>query len=133
MEIKKIVFFFITTLLLNFAWEYLHSFLYLNYRGGPITLFILLRATIFDAVFVTILYLLFASNRFLKERLWIILLVCFITAIIIEEYAFSTSRWIYASTMPIIPILNIGLTPAIQLLVTFYLSFNILKIWQQKK
>ena len=49
-------------------------------------------------------------------------LTLIIFAIVLEKWALMTGRWAYTSAMPIIPILNIGLTPAVQLGMLGYFS-----------
>ncbi|MBI2053790.1 MAG: hypothetical protein HYT36_00425 [Candidatus Staskawiczbacteria bacterium] len=124
---------FIAAFVLNFVWEYSHSFLYDNYKGGEITGFILFRAAIFDAVFITVLYLLFLRMPFIKKRLWVIFMIGFLSAIAIEIYALKTSRWAYGDMMPLVPILNIGLTPVAQLPVLYYLAIKFSNIKRKKE
>ena len=133
MKTSRIVVVFILALVLNFVWECLHSFLYLNYRGGPITFFILFRASVFDAILTTVLYLLFLKVSFLKKRLWLVLLISFFVAIAIEAYALQTGRWMYNNLMPIVPLINLGLTPLIQLPILTYLTFKIAYLCKLEK
>lgn len=70
--------------------------------------------------------IIFALVTFLFGREWIsnlgsqhvmaLVLIGGILAVIIEKWGLSTGRWQY-DEMPIIPILNIGLTPVLQMLV----------------
>ena len=54
---RKILLIFISAFVLNLIWENLHSFLYESYMGGKITEFILLRATLADAIMITVIIL----------------------------------------------------------------------------
>jgi len=122
---QKLVVIFITAFFLNLIWENLHVFLYANYQGGGISELILLRATLFDAIFITVICLPFVFWPKIKNpKLWIFILGI-ILAIGIEKFALATSRWEYNALMPIIPILNIGLTPAIQLGLLGLISFRL--------
>ena len=121
---RKIALIFLSAFLLNIIWENLHSNLYVHYQNGPVTQLVLLRATLFDAVFITLLGLLFFRFRYLRERLLYAFIIGFIAAIIIEIYALKTGRWAYSDLMPIIPLLNTGLTPTIQLGILSYLIFK---------
>src|SRR3989338_6127191 len=56
MVVKKLIAIFALAFLLNLIWENLHSWLYAYYEGGVITEWILLRATLFDAIFITLLF-----------------------------------------------------------------------------
>ncbi|PJE51328.1 MAG: hypothetical protein COV29_01065 [Candidatus Yanofskybacteria bacterium CG10_big_fil_rev_8_21_14_0_10_36_16] len=126
MSIKKIFFIFITAFLLNTVWEHLHSLLYIHYKGGEITNFILFRATLFDAVFITVLIFVMANIKSLNKT-WFLVSVSVATAILIEIYALSTGRWAYGA-MPVIPIINTGLTPTVQLAFLGYITKRLNKI-----
>ena len=119
---RKITYIFFISFALNLIWENLHVFLYDNYMGGKITEFILLRATLGDAIMITVISLPFIFLPFFKKNQWLILPIGFIIAISIEWYALSAGRWAYNDLMPIIPFLNVGLTPAIQLGILGYFS-----------
>ena len=113
---KKLMLVYALAFIANWIWEILHSALYLNYKGGLITSFILFRAALVDAFIV--LALVFISQKFGKYKTLFILAGGFIIAIGIEIWGLKTGRWEYNSLMPIIPIIKIGLTPAIQLAIT---------------
>ncbi len=113
--IRKLFYIFLLSLGLNFVWENLHSFLYASYQGGPIGEFILLRAALGDAVLLGILALPFFYLDFFKKRKWLIIPIGVAVAILIELYALHTGRWAYNSYMPLIPFLDVGLTPTLQL------------------
>lgn len=117
---KKLISVFVLAFFLNWAWEILHSALYLNYRGGPITGFILFKTALADAVIILILVFiaLFAGQKLKLSGSLFVILGCFIISIAIEIWALQTGRWVYNSLMPIIPIIGTGLTPTIQLAVT---------------
>lgn len=122
---KKTFLIFIISFALNAIWENLHSLLYDNYMGGKITEFILLRATLSDAIYITIIALPFIFYPVFRKKDWLIIVFGFIISILIEYYALSTGRWAYNSFMPIIPFLEIGLTPTIQLGLLGYISFKL--------
>lgn len=122
---KRIFLIFTISFVLNAIWENLHSLLYDNYMGGKITEFILLRATLSDAIYITIIALPFIFYPALKKKNWLIIIFGFIISILIEYYALSTGRWAYNSMMPIIPFLGIGLTPTVQLGLLGYISFKL--------
>lgn len=120
---KKIIFIFFVAFILNLIWENLHSVLYDNYKGGEITQFILFRATLSDAIYIIFMTLPFIIFPNLKNKAWLIIILGFIISISIEYYALGTGRWAYNSLMPLVPFLQIGLTPTIQLGLLGYLSF----------
>lgn len=124
---------FVVAFILNAIWENLHSFLYDNYMGGKISEFILLRASLSDALYIVIITLPFIFYLAFKKRSWLIIFFGIIISIIIEYYALNTGRWAYNSFMPIIPFLNVGLTPTIQLGLLGYLSFKIEEYFSKQK
>lgn len=124
-NMKKIILIFFIAFILNLIWENLHSVLYDNYKGGEITQFILLRATLSDAIYIVFMVLPFIIFPNLKNKDWLIIIFGFIISISIEYYALGAGRWAYNSMMPIIPFLLVGLTPTIQLGILGYLSYKL--------
>src|SRR6266404_3025179 len=125
MIIRKILFVFLLSFVLNFVWESLHSVLYAFYQHGPITLLILLRAALFDALVITILYIVFSG----RAKIWLPVCVAFLFAVALELFALKTGRWEYNSLMPIIPFLHVGLTPVLQLPVLSFVVFKAVEKW----
>ena len=125
MYTKRLFVIFATSFILNAVWENIHSLLYANYQGGKITEFILLRATLADAIMITIITIPFIFVPFLSKRKWLIIIVGVILSISIEWWALSTGRWAYNAYMPLIPLLSVGLTPTIQLGLLGYISFKV--------
>ncbi|MBI3305542.1 hypothetical protein HYZ82_00185 [Candidatus Nomurabacteria bacterium] len=121
---KKTLFVFSIAFILNLIWENLHSLLYDNYMGGEITQFILLRATLADAIMITLVALPFLFFSSLKKQSWVMIPALFLISIFIEYYALKTGRWAYNSLMPLVPFLSVGLSPAIQLGLLGYISFK---------
>jgi len=117
------IFFF--AFLLNFLWENLHAPLYLHYRGGAISELILARAALVDAFFILVIVIISRAQIFNQRREIFIVLVSLVIAIILEQWALATGRWAYDPSMPTLPMLNIGLTPTIQLALTGWLSYKI--------
>ena len=109
----------------NLLWENLHSFLYIQYMHGSITEFVLIRAALTDAAMITIITLPFVFLPAAKKQSWAIVAIGFVLAVGIERWALDSGRWAYNTYMPIIPLLSVGLTPAIQLGVLGYLSFKL--------
>lgn len=126
---RKILFIFVVSFLLNLIWENLHVFLYSNYRGGQITEFILVRATLADAVMITIIALPFIFFPVLAKKDWFIIVAGIVIAIVIEWYALATGRWSYNDLMPLLPLIRTGLTPTIQLGLLGFLSYRLQKLF----
>lgn len=118
---------FSVALILNFIWENIHSHLYDNYKGVKITQFILFRASLFDAFLISIIVAPFVFFGNVTHYGWAIIIIGLIVAIFNEWYGLATSRWKYKKAMPIIPILNVGITPAVQLAILGYASFYLSK------
>ncbi|HCC05571.1 TPA: hypothetical protein DEP58_04735 [Patescibacteria group bacterium] len=118
---KKIGTIFILAFVFNVIWENIHAILYASYKGGEITQFILLRASLFDAIVITLLLLPFLFFSFLENKKWLILLIGILIAVVNEWYGLTTSRWVYNSLMPIVPFIEVGLTPMLQLGLLGYL------------
>jgi hypothetical protein len=125
---KRSLFVFVFSFVTNLFWENLHASLYLGYKGGFITEWILVRATFWDAVIIS--GLLFGA-RFLPRhgRVWFIFIGGLAIAIFMERWALATKRWSYTSAMPIIPFIHTGLTPTFQItllgLVTYFAAEQI--------
>lgn len=125
---KKIILIFILAFILNLIWENFHALLYVNYQGEKITQLILLRASLFDALFITLLSLPFIFIKYFNQRIWYSIVIGIIFAIILERWALATGRWAYNDLMPIIPIIKTGLTPTLQLGLLSFLIFKFSKI-----
>jgi len=107
---------FAIAFIFNLLWEFWHVRFYISYQGAEATNWILIRSALFvDAVVITVFSwgAMFISGG--KYRFWLVPILCAVFAIGLERYALVIERWIYASSMPIIPWLDVGLTPAIQL------------------
>ena len=122
---RKILLIFALSFLLNWVWENLHSNLYLHYSGGDITQWILFQATFLDDVFITLMAIFFLKWNFLKKNLWFSLVLGIVAGIITEIYALHIEWWGYNELMPIVPIINTGLTPTLQLGVLAYITYKI--------
>ena len=122
---KRLGIIFLLAFGLNALWENLHSFLYSNYMGGEITEYILLRASLFDALIITCLLVPFLYIRTLKDTGWLIVYLGILIAICNEWYGLGTGRWAYNALMPIIPLIKVGLTPTLQLGITGYVSYKL--------
>lgn len=123
--IKKLGFIFIVSFALNLVWENLHALLYTAYQGGPITEFILLRATLGDAVMLTVLAVPFVYIAALKRHIWLIIPIGLALAVWIEVYALGAGRWSYNELMPLVPFLHVGLTPTIQLALLGWVTYRL--------
>jgi hypothetical protein len=122
---KKILYIFLFALLTNIIWENIHSLLYISYKGNPITEFILIRASFFDAFLITIISIPFLYLNYFKRKIWLFFIILVVIAIFNEWYGLHTSRWMYNNLIPIIPIINTGLSPTFQLGILGYISIRL--------
>ena len=136
--IHKLSQIFLVAWLLNLLWENVHVLLYEHYQGMVFAqisqlekFVILLQASIFDGAFITgavlvgtLLSKLFKSKQEEKTTMAFLLGVSIAFAMTLEMNALESGRWAYNELMPIIPFLNVGLTPTIQLALTGYLAYR---------
>lgn len=141
----KVVFkrFVFTTLvlafLLNFAWEVIQIPLYKGASFNIEHIAFCALATIADAIMVLLIY--FGFALIYKNPLWvenltlprilILMLVGGLGAVAAEIRHVSSRSWAYDTSMPIIPVVDVGLSPVLQLMLLpaciYYLSFKIKK------
>ncbi len=129
---KKLLLIFILSFAFNLIWENLHAPLYYLPSGESISQAMLLRATIFDALFITILGFTFLSFPYFRKRPRHSVLIGILVSTIIEMWAIGSQRWAYTSAMPLIPFLGVGLTPTIQLGFLAYVIFKIVGLGKVK-
>lgn len=130
---KQLIVLLVLFFLLSLFWEVAHSQLY-DWNVSPLqnnVHFYISRiflSTIGDFIFLSIILALFSIKN--KGLNWInniksadyilITILFFAIALFIEIRASLQGRWFYASTMPIV--LGIGLSPLVQLAITFFLA-----------
>lgn len=138
----KIIFLvFSIALALNLTWEHIHFRLYdcsidctvntLAFLPLPL----LVKASLFDAFFITVLYSFIAALRqsLIWVRTWNLLDSILVTGIamtfaaLIERNALATHKWAYSPAMPLIPILEVGLSPFIQLALLALATYTIVR------
>lgn len=120
MSLRRLTIVFSLAFLVNLLWEHVHAVLYVHYQGGAISELVLLHATFVDALIIpaSVFFVRIFPQRYRAFLLSGFLLV---VAIGIERWALATHRWAYASTMPILPVLGVGASPTIQLVVTAWI------------
>ena len=110
-----LIFVFIIGFISNWAWENLHSPLYFHPNGEDITQLMLLSAALMDAVIITAVAAVFLSSAYLRSRLWLAFVIGIAIAVAIERFSLVAQRWAYSELMPVIPMLETGLVPTVQL------------------
>ncbi|MBF9252181.1 hypothetical protein I2I11_02640 [Pontibacter sp. 172403-2] len=125
--------------LLNLIWENAQAPFYRGYNGFFAHFWICFIAAVVDALVLLLLYLLFAvlSHSLywpLKAKLWQYGLLAFsggLLALWFEKWALAKEQWSYTTAMPLVPVLDVGLLPLLQLMLlpglAFYLGANAAK------
>lgn len=135
---KRFVFFaLVLAFLLNFAWEVVQMPLYKDASFNLQSVAFCALASIADAVMVLLIYLCFALlykkplwvEELTASRIFLVMVVGGIGAIIAEMRHVSAGNWAYDESMPILPIVDAGLSPVLQFMLLpvliYYLSFTI--------
>ena len=122
---RKVFYLFILAFALNFIWEISQSFLYMpHYVGISGLIKVHFIASLGDVVILSIIFLLsyfifgfnLLKDKYSAKNLFVVIIIGLIIAVLIEKYALVTGRWEYNSAMPIIPLLKVGLTPVLQMI-----------------
>lgn len=138
--------FIITVLayLLNFAWELIQIPLYKNASFNFAHITFCALASFADVIMVLLLYFgfafIFRNLVWIQHSKWWRIVIVIITgaagAMLAEIRHLSLGSWAYADSMPIIPIVNVGISPVLQFMIlpllVYLLSFYCLKIMEQK-
>ncbi len=137
---KRFIFFTITfAFVLNLVWELAHLPLYQNNVYDALHLALCALASIADAIMVLLIYfslaLIYKNAFWIKDiniqRSLILIVIGGAGAVLAEIRHVSQGDWTYDSSMPIIPIVNVGLSPILQLmllpLIIYCISLFIVK------
>ncbi|MFD2512473.1 hypothetical protein ACFSRY_01230 [Pontibacter locisalis] len=123
--------------LLNLIWENAQAPLYEGYKGFYGHFWLCFVAAVVDALVILLLYLLFlvySQHLYwpLAAGFWqrlLLVIAGVLLAVWFEKWALNVEQWGYAEAMPIIPILDIGLLPVLQLMflpfATFWVSMHV--------
>jgi len=130
----------ILAFLLNFAWELIQIPLYKNSAYNINHVAFCALASLADVLMVLLLYfglaLIFKNPFWIKplkfHRLVIVVLIGGSGAILSEMRHLLLGSWAYDNSMPLIPVVNVGISPVLQFMILplliYFLSFNSLKI-----
>jgi hypothetical protein len=111
--------------LLNAAWEVLQIPLYVGGMYSCSHILFCLLASLADAIMVVLIYFGFAiiyKNAFWIQslnlsRVIFLIMTGGIGAVLAETRHLSIGTWSYAETMPLIPIVDVGLSPVLQFMI----------------
>lgn len=131
----------ILSFILNLFWENIQMSLYTGYRETSLFGINCLLATFGDIIIIFALYSFVALKN--KNFAWFtnaskidyLLLsgLGVLIAILIEKFALATNRWGYAETMPIIPIVDVGVAPVLQMLLLPVITVAVIKLIYKEK
>lgn len=138
---KRFVFItLILAFLLNFLWEVIQMPLYKNSALSLQSVAFCGLASVADAIMVLLIYFCFALlckkplwiEKFTALRVFFLMIVGGIGAIAAEMRHVSAGNWAYDESMPILPIVDVGLSPVLQFMLLpaliYYLSFAMKKL-----
>lgn len=136
MKTRYIITLVVVAFLLHLLWENAQAPLYAGYQSFPQHFPICFVGTLGDVV-ITLLVLVFI--RLLKTDapkatadFLALAIIGFIIAVAIEQNALLAGKWSYASAMPVIPWINVGMMPIIQMTILLPLSFCLAKLFNKK-
>ncbi|MDF9799181.1 hypothetical protein OKW21_004444 [Catalinimonas alkaloidigena] len=132
---KLVIHILILAFLFNLVWEVLQGPLYEGFQYNIKHISICALASVADAMWVMLLYYIFALiyrdffwiQKLKKKRIVLVILVGGMGAILSEMSHVSADHWAYAESMPIIPVIEVGLSPFLQFLVLPILIYLISK------
>ncbi len=138
-SIQLVVATFLVAVALNFLWEMSQSALFAPMGGTTRAVWRCLVASLGDGVIIIAVG---AIGALLFRRLdWFVrpgsggyvFMAIFgaVVAASIERWALSTGRWAYAVGMPLIPALNVGLVPVLQMVILPPLIFALAVRWRE--
>jgi hypothetical protein len=134
---KFVITSFILAFLLNFAWEVIQMPLFKGTSFNIQSVTFCALASVADAIMVLLIYFCFALiyrnslwvQNLTLPRIVLVILVGAIGAILAEIRHVSTGSWTYNKSMPMIPLVDVGLSPVLQFMflptLIYYLSFKI--------
>lgn len=116
---------FLFAFLFNTAWEILQIPLYKEVVYSLNHILFCVLASVADAIMVLLFY--FGFSLIYKNPLWIrkinptkilfLIIAGGIGAVLAERRHLSIGTWSYAASMPIIPVVNVGLSPILQFMI----------------
>lgn len=119
----KILIAIVATYGLNLIWEVAQAPLYAGYQDPWANLPMCAQASLGDVVIVGAIYALFALIH--RDVNWVrrrhhhslpVIVIGGFVGVGVEEWALATGRWQYGA-MPIIPLVQVGLLPVLQMMV----------------
>lgn len=136
MKVKYITALTLVAFLLHIVWENAQAPLYSGYQSFSEHFSICLVGTLGDVVItlsvLAFLWLLIKKDMSRPADFLGLAIIGFIIAIAIEQNALLAGKWNYVLAMPIIPWLNVGLAPIVQMTLLLPLSFYVAGLFNKK-
>ena len=131
--VRRLTVLFVGAVLVNYPWERLQSSLYVHPGGVGIPWWLCLAASLADGLFILVIF--GVGWMALGRRTWfehpgiagyLVMLVSGVTISVgVEWMSVHVLRWwSYGERMPLVPIVDVGLVPLIQMLVLPPLIFR---------
>lgn len=129
----------VLSFLLNFAWELIQIPLYIPSSYSIEHIAFCALASLADAILAMLLYfgcgLMFRNQLWIEHLKWRYIIIVVLAggtgAVLGEIRHLSLGTWAYADSMPLIPIVNVGISPVLQFMILplliYLLSFYYLK------
>ena len=125
---------FVLAFLFHWAWEAVHAAAFVESNGTfAFRLWHCLPMAVSDAAWTLALWavvggLAQASGRLPASRLVLLGLLGAVTAVAVERIALATGRWTYNALMPIVPLVQVGLWPVLQMTL-----LPVLSVWLSER
>jgi hypothetical protein len=143
MLMKKLVPLFVlitTTLMLHGIWEHAHIGLYTGYEALQGALPVWILATLGDLLYTFgILGIISIRKRGIAwvrdasaHDMIVVALLGFLVALMVEYKGLYLGRWQYLPSMPIVPLLAVGLSPLLQMTLLTPLSLFVTKVLSRR-
>jgi uncharacterized membrane protein len=136
LRIKFLFWLFIIAAAINWPWEMLQmpGYQEMAYGSWSETAWMCFRASLGDGLITVIVYsltvlvrrALYKENSMMRMQTFASLAILgAIVAVVIEKLALSVGRWSYSNVMPVMPILEVGLLPLLQLIILIPLAVKL--------
>jgi len=131
----------IISFVLNLIWENLQAPLYQGYGNFWQHLSICSVASLGDVLIILVLYFIlvmvnkniFWITKISKSDIILVVTLGFLIAVGIEKWALMIGRWQYTEAMPMVPLLDVGLTPLLQMMLLPLLIFSVVSLTTKSK
>ena len=132
------------SLIVNFAWEMLQMPLFKGMDLNWQDILFCGAASIADTLMVVLLYYGFAiiykepfwAKQMSWQRILLLIVVGFAGAVLAELRHTSAGNWSYSKSMPLLPVLSVGVVPVLQFMllpvIIYFITFYLLKKQNKK-